>query len=82
MFTGSSPYETTTFSTCQIWNYLPIAFHMTCTCKLVGCLFRRLENFVVKGENAGYQHFLLLPQCFPNPFSVVVIKTLDNREKD
>ena len=23
------------------------------------------ENIVGKGENAGYQHFLLLPQCFP-----------------
>ena len=24
----------------------------------------RLENIVGKGENAGYQHFLLFPQCF------------------
>ena len=24
----------------------------------------RVENFVAKGENAGYQHFLLFPQCF------------------
>ena len=24
----------------------------------------RVENIVGKGENAGYQHFLLLPQCF------------------
>ena len=25
------------------------------------------ENIVGKGENAGYQHFLLFPQCFlPN----------------
>ena len=23
----------------------------------------RLENIVEKGENAGYQHFLLFPQC-------------------
>ena len=23
-----------------------------------------LENTVGKGENAGYQHFLLFPQCF------------------
>ena len=23
-----------------------------------------VENIVVKGENAGYQHFLLFPQCF------------------
>ena len=24
----------------------------------------RVENMVGKGENAGYQHFLLFPQCF------------------
>ena len=24
----------------------------------------RLENIAVKGENAGYKHFLLFPQCF------------------
>ena len=24
----------------------------------------RIENIVGKGENAGYQHFLLFPQCF------------------
>ena len=27
--------------------------------------FDRIENFVGKGENAGYQHFLLFPKCFP-----------------
>ena len=24
----------------------------------------RVENIVGKGENAGYQHFLLFPQCY------------------
>ena len=24
-----------------------------------------VENIVGMGENDGYQHFLLLPQCFP-----------------
>ena len=24
----------------------------------------RVENIVGKGKNAGYQHFLLFPQCF------------------
>ena len=24
----------------------------------------RVENIVEKGVNAGYQHFLLFPQCF------------------
>ena len=23
-----------------------------------------VENIAAKGENAGYQHFLLFPQCF------------------
>ena len=27
-------------------------------------VFGRIENIVEKGENAGYQHFLLFPQCF------------------
>ena len=27
-------------------------------------LFDRVENTVGKGENAGFQHFLLFPQCF------------------
>ena len=27
-------------------------------------VFDRVENIVEKGENAGYQHFLLFLQCF------------------
>ena len=27
-------------------------------------VFDTVENIVGKGENAGYQHFLLFPQCF------------------
>ena len=30
-------------------------------------LFDREENIVGKVENAGYQHFLLFPQCFQKP---------------
>ena len=26
----------------------------------------RVENIVEKGENAGYQHFLLFSKCFQN----------------
>ena len=26
-------------------------------------VFDRLKNIVGKGKNAGYQHFLLFPQC-------------------
>ena len=35
------------------------------------------ENIVGKAENAGNQHFLLLPQCllsFPKPISIDVCK--------
>ena len=28
-------------------------------------VFDIVENIVGKGENAGYQHFLLFSQCFP-----------------
>ena len=27
-------------------------------------VFERVENNVGKGQNAGYQHFLLFPYCF------------------
>ena len=29
-------------------------------------VFDMVENIVGKGENAGYQHFLLFTQCFQN----------------
>ena len=31
------------------------------------CVTDWIENIVGKGENAGYQHFLLFPQCFQKP---------------
>ena len=31
-------------------------------------LYDKVENIVGKGENAGYQHFLLFPQCFQKAF--------------
>ena len=32
------------------------------------CVPDRVENIVGKGENAGYQHFLLLPQYFQKAY--------------
>ena len=32
--------------------------------KMIISAFDRVENIVGKGENAGYQHFLLFSQCF------------------
>ena len=45
--------------------------------KLVIYVCDRVENIVGKGENAGYQHFLLFPQCsafslFPTMFSIAL----------
>ena len=34
---------------------------------------KSFENIVGKGENAGYQHFLLFPQCFlPFPQQILI----------
>ena len=38
--------------------------------KVMISLYDRVENTVGKGENAGYQHFLHFPQCFPKPCSL------------
>ena len=32
----------------------------------------RVENILGKGENAGYQHFLIFPQCFRRLLKVVI----------
>ena len=40
--------------------------------KMTVFLYDRVENIVGKGENAGYQHFLLFSQCFPKPSSLNV----------
>ena len=34
-----------------------------------------VENIVGKGENAGYQHFLLFPQCFQKASSNGLLKS-------
>ena len=40
-------------------------------------IFGRVENIVGKGENAGYQHFLLFPTMFSKGFILKVIKSRD-----
>ena len=37
----------------------------------------RVDNNVGKGENAGYQHFLLFPQCFSKGFTSRIVKSRD-----
>ena len=39
------------------------------------------ENIEGKEENAGNQHFLLLPQCFQNPSTKQVVKVRENSVK-
>ena len=40
-------------------------------------LLGKVENIVGKGENAGYQHFLLFPTMFSKGFSLMVTKSLE-----
>ena len=37
-------------------------------------VFDMIENIVGKGENAGYQHFLLFQQCFQKASSLGSLK--------
>ena len=43
---------------------------------MISC-FDSVENIVGKGENAGYQHFLLFPQSFQKASFVGVVKSQD-----
>ena len=45
-----------------------------CDLKIV---LRRTENFAGKGENSGYQHFLLYQQCFQKASCFKVVKSRD-----
>ena len=40
-------------------------------------VYGRAENIVGKGENAGYQYFLLFSQCFQNASLLGVVKSQD-----
>ena len=44
--------------------------------KIMIFVFDGVENIVGKGENAGYQHFLLFPQSFQD-FLLRVVKSWD-----
>ena len=55
-------YQTTKFWAWPNWKYLQMK-NFNVAKKMIS-LFDSLENIVEKGENAGYKHFLLFPQCF------------------
>ena len=40
-------------------------------------LLEWVENFVGKGENASFQHFLLFPKCFQKSLFLGVVKSRD-----
>ena len=44
--------------------------------KMIISLFDRVENTVGTGENAGYKHLLLFPQCFPKPSTLGSLKVV------
>ena len=44
---------------------------------MVITVFYRIENLAGKGENAGYQHFLLFQQGFQKPHAFFNTKTLN-----
>ena len=55
-------YETTKFLDCsKLKAFADNKINVTELLKLV---LGMVENIVEKEENAGYQHFLLFPQCF------------------
>ena len=45
--------------------------------KMMIFVFDRVENISEKGENAGYQHLLLFPQCFQRGSLPRVVKSGD-----
>ena len=56
-------YQTTFFDWSKLNTFADYKINVTEKLKFV---FGRVENIVGKGENAGYQHFLLFPQSFKN----------------
>ena len=44
--------------------------------KNIKVVFHRIENTVGKEEKAGYQHFLLFPQCFQKDLSSSATKVI------
>ena len=45
-------------------KFKPFADDKLNVAKIMVSVYDRVENIMGKGENAGYQHFLLFPQCF------------------
>ena len=61
---GLTLYQTTNFQTGPKWKELADR-KINATEKFI---LGKVENSVGKGENAGYQHFLLFLQCFQKAY--------------
>ena len=48
-------------------EFKAFAYHKINVIEKMKLALERVENIMGKGENAGYQHFLLCPQCFQKP---------------
>ena len=46
------------------FNFKVFADDILNVAQIMICISDRVENIVRKGENGGYQHFPLFPQCF------------------
>ena len=59
--------KSNTLPNCEIWDLTELkafADDNINVAQKVKLALGMVENIVRKGENAGYQHFLLFPQCF------------------
>ena len=66
---GKKPYENIVGKGDRFWALTRLntfADNKFNVAKMLSSVFDRVENIVGKGENAGYQHFLLFSQCFPS----------------
>ena len=60
-----------------ILNFVLVRVESIVLTPILNFVLVRVENIVGKGENAGYQHFLLFPTMFSKAFFLWVVKGLD-----
>ena len=58
------------------WSKLKVfADHKSNLIENLNFVLERVEKILGKGENAGYQHFLLFSKCFQEASSLRVVKS-------
>ena len=62
-------YQTMKIQNCS--NFKALEDEKVKVAKNSNFVLGRVENIAANGENVGYQHFLLFPQCFLQPFSLL-----------